>query len=105
MTENGGATWAVVPFPGYGTGVVQDIVRSTDSVLYLSHSTAATKGRILRTIDGGKDWVVMPDTSGSLPVSDKITALAACEYDPNFVVGVGLADNGTDGIAVIGSGA
>jgi hypothetical protein len=75
---------------------------STDSVFYLAHQTSATKGRILRSFNGGYSWIVLPEKAGSLPLNDKVNALAACTFDPNFVVGVGLADNAADGFVVIG---
>ena len=103
-TINGGTTWTEKPFPGSGTGSVLDIVFSTDSVGYLSHQTAATKGRILRTYDGGYQWSVLPEKSGTIPANDKVNSLGYCEEDPNFIVGAGLADNGTDGYLVVGQG-
>ena len=103
-TYDGGLTWVIQGFPGSGSGSVLSIVFATDSVVYLSHQTAATKGRILRSYDGGYQWVVLPESSGTIPTNDKINALAACELDPNMVVGVGLADTTTDGIIVVGEG-
>jgi hypothetical protein len=43
----------------------------------------------------------LPEGSGSIAANDYVGALAACEYDVNFVVGAGLADNGTDGFLVV----
>jgi photosystem II stability/assembly factor-like uncharacterized protein len=104
VTYDGGVTWNLQTFPGSGTGVVYSIVFATSSIVYLAHQTAATKGRILRSYDGGYQWVVLPESTGTLPVNDKVNALAACTLDPNMVVGVGLADNGTDGFIVVGEG-
>lgn len=102
-TVNNGVTFVLGSFSGSGTGVVRDIAFSTKSVGYLAHDTATPAGRIFRTYDGGKSWVLTPDQStATLPVNDRITALAACTEDPNFVVGVGLADNATDGIILVG---
>lgn len=100
-----GVNWYVKNFPGSGSGVVRDIVFSLDPASafgYLAHSTAAAAGRILRTLDGGYSWYVLPEGVGSIPANDYIGSLAACR-DPNFVVGGGLADDATDGIIVIGS--
>jgi hypothetical protein len=59
---------------------------------------------MFRTFDGGYTWVLLPeDVNKSMPLADRFTAIAACTADPNFVVGVGLNDNGTDGVIVIGS--
>lgn len=102
-TVNGGATWTEKAFPGSGAGIVYDIAFSTDSVGWLSHSTAAPKGRILRTYDGGQSWNIVPESSATLPANDRVTALAVCYLDPNFVVGGGLADDGSDGFLVVGT--
>lgn len=102
-TTNGGSTWTTVAFPGSGSGSVKDLKRSTDSVIWMAHQTSGTKGRILRSYDAGKDWEVTPEKAGtSIPAADKYNALAVCENDANFVVGVGLADDGSDGIIIVG---
>jgi len=102
-TLNQGVTWAIKTFSGSGTGAVESVVFSTNSVGFLSHTTAASKGRIFRTIDGGNSWKLIPEKTGTMPVNDKINALAYCSADPNFIVGVGLADDGSDGFIVVGS--
>jgi hypothetical protein len=101
-TLNQGVTWTEKAFSGSGTGAVQDIVFSTNSVGYLSHTSATPKGRILRTIDGGNSWKLVPEKTGTMPGNDKINAIAYCPSDPNFIVGVGLADDATDGFIVVG---
>ncbi len=76
---------------------------ATDSVAYLAHDTAVPAGRILRSYDGGYSWQIVPERAGAtLPANDQVNALVACRYDVNFVVGVGLADDGADGYAVVG---
>jgi len=62
----------------------------------------ATRGRILRTINGGYSWYIAPEKSQTLPAQDVINALAVCEDDPNFVVAGGLADSAADGFIMIG---
>jgi photosystem II stability/assembly factor-like uncharacterized protein len=100
-TGDGGATWTAKLFPGSGSGVVQDIQFSNGTVGYLSHTTSGGVGRILRTIDGGFSWYVLPEAAGlSLPDNDKIDALAACTEDVNLVFGAGLGANATDGILI-----
>lgn len=101
-TKDRGLTWTEKSFVGSGSGVCQDIAFASDSVAYLSHTTSATRGRILRSYDGGYSWKALPEGTGSLPLSDRFTALAACKYDPNFVVGVGLGDDASDGIVIRG---
>lgn len=101
-TLDGGTTWHTQDFPGSGAGVVYDIQFATASVVYLAHTTAAGAGRILRSYNGGQSWQIVPEETGqSMPANDRIEALAVCN-DPNFVVGVGLADNGTDGFIAVG---
>lgn len=103
-TIDGGDTWTEKSFPGSGAGDVYDIQFATDSVGYLSHSTATPAGRILRSYDGGYSWQVAPEKSGTIPANEKMNALAVCESDPNFVVGVGLkTTGGGDGFVVLGS--
>jgi hypothetical protein len=101
-TVNKGKSWVEKWFPGSGSGTVHAIAFSTPSVGWLSHETSAGKGRILRSYDGGYSWIVTPEGTATLPVNDKINALATCTADANFVVGVGLADDGVDGYVVVG---
>ncbi len=102
-TLNSGTTWVEKSFPGSGSGSVKDIAGSNDSVLWMAHQTAATKGRILRSYDGGYQWVVTPEETGkAIPVADKYGCLVTCPYDANFLAAGGLADDATDGIIVVG---
>jgi hypothetical protein len=81
---------------------VKAIKIATDSVFYLSHKTAAVKGRILRSFSGGNSWIVMPEGEGSIPLADQYNFLAPCPSDVNFLFAGGLGDDGTDGILVLG---
>lgn len=103
-TTNAGQTWSTKDFVGSGSGVVRSIRFSSDSVGYMSHSTTAPRGRILRTTNGGYSWKLTPERTGTMPANDYIGALATCINDPNMVVGAGLADDGTDGFLVVGAG-
>lgn len=96
-TVNGGATWTEKGFAGNGVGAVRDIKFATPSVGYMAHNTA-TAGRILRTINGGYSWYVMPEGTGSIPANQRVNVLALCQ-DPNIVYGGGLGV-GTDGFLV-----
>jgi len=102
-TLDRGLTWTeCTSLPGLaGYSDIDDICFSTASVGYISAVHTGPKGRILRTIDGGYSWVVMPDQAGTMPDNDAITAIAGCRFDANFVVGVGDKD-GSDGIIVVG---
>lgn len=102
-TLDSGTTWTLKAFSGSGSGVVHDIAISTDSVMWLAHATTTPAGRILRSYDGGYSWQIAPEGASTLPANDRVNALVGCKYDPNFVVGVGLADDGSDGYIVVGS--
>lgn len=101
-TRNAGTTWTEKSFPGSQAGVVRDIQFTTPSVGYMAHSTAAPAGRILRTIDGGYSWYVLPEGQGNIPTNDYVGALAVCS-DPNIIFGGGLAGNAVDGFVVKGA--
>lgn len=101
-TLDGGVTFYEMAFPGSGAGQVTNIEYSNPSVGYMAHQTAATKGRVLRTTTGGNSWVVLPEGTSSFPAVDKIDQIAACPSDPNFFVAVGLDDNGSDGMLILG---
>lgn len=100
-TVDKGVSWTEIPFPGSGAGAVHDIVFATPTVGYMSHATAAPRGRILRSVDGGHSWYVAPESGVAMIANDRINELATC--DPNVIWGGGLADNGTDGFAVKGA--
>jgi photosystem II stability/assembly factor-like uncharacterized protein len=102
FTNNSGLTWAEKAFPGSGSGSVGAIKFASPTVGYLAHATSTPKGRILRTINGGFSWYVLPEGKGTMPANNRINALAVCP-DMNKVYGGGLASNGTDGILVAGS--
>jgi len=108
-TVDGGDNWTEKTFTGSGAGRIDDVAFSNDAVGYVAHATASPRGRILRTHSGGGGsgevggWYILPETGkGTMPYSDRFNALAACKHDVNFVVGVGLADDGADGIIVLG---
>lgn len=102
-TLNGGASWTEKSFPGSGSGSVEDLAISTDSVIYMSHTTAANRGRILKSDNFGYDWVVQPSTADTLPLNDRINSVSACSVNPDVVFGCGLADNASDGFLVVGT--
>ncbi len=102
-TVNGGTTFTTKAFPGSGAGVIRDIASASESVLFMAHDTATPAGRILRSINGGYDWYVLPEGSGVIPANDRINALVACQSNADLFVGVGLADDASDGIVVLGT--
>lgn len=101
-TKDGGEHWTQKGFPGDGSGVVRDIVIATDSIMYISHDTTAPRGRILASFNGGYSFKALPMTPGVLPATDRFSALAACKADPELLLAVGLADDGSDGSIVVG---
>lgn len=101
-TFDGGTTWTEKVFSGSGSGSVKDIEIANETVIYMTHTTAGTLGRIFRSTNGGYDWVVMPEQDGALALNDTINALAACKHNPDIVFGVGLADDGSDGFIIVG---
>ncbi len=93
-------SWVEKAFPGSGAGQVRDIQFATPTIGYMAHDSAAPVGRILRTLDGGFSWYVLPESTATMPDNDRINSLAACPDDPNVVFGGGLGGNGTDGFLV-----
>lgn len=102
-TLDEGVSWREKTFPSSGSGQVTDIAFASDSVAYLAHEPAGQDGRLLRSYDGGHSWNILPEGVGIVPANDGFTALAACAFDPNFVVAGGVGDGGADGILIIGS--
>lgn len=98
-TNDQGDNWTTLVDVG---AAIYDIAFATDSVGYLASATSTPRGQIRRTFDGGNSWVVLPEGVGTIPANDRINAIAACPHDANIVVGVGLADDGTDGFIVVG---
>jgi hypothetical protein len=102
-TLDGGTTWTQIVLPGTAPTIITAIDFSSDSVMYVS-GTVSGKGEIFISISGGNSFIRAPRLSSSaMPNNDQINAIAVCEDDVDFVVGVGLAADGTDGFIVIGS--
>lgn len=107
-TEDRGTNWTQMRFTGDtsgggGTGTVWKIKKATRDVVYMAHQTSADAGRILRSLDGGHSWYVLPEGTGSIPANDKINDLDTCYKEANVVFAGGLADDGADGIIIKGS--
>lgn len=101
-TLDRGVTWHAITLPGGPYNSIDAIAFSTKSVGYLTGVTAGPVAKMLRTFDGGHSWVVLPEGVGTIPVTHSLDAIAACEYDPNFVVSVGLNEGGVDGVILVG---
>lgn len=101
-TRDKGVNWTEKSFPGNGAGTVTDIKFVTNSVGYLTHTNATPSGRLLRTINGGYSWYVLPEGSSALPANAGLNAISV-NMDPNVVFVGGVATGGTDGIILKGA--
>lgn len=103
-TIDGGTNWTQKVLPLQSSiSYIFDIKFSTDTVGWISAKTAAPKGYIYRTVDGGYTWYVVPEGNTSVPTADYYDEIAICKADPNVIFAGGLADDGTDGIIIKGS--
>lgn len=101
-TTDSGATWTAKAFPQSGSGQVRKIFFSTPTVGWMAHDytpAGGVTGRVLRTIDGGNSWYVIPENRNqTFPTNDRVNDIAGCGEDPNVLFAGGLAGNATDGI-------
>jgi hypothetical protein len=105
-TTDYGVTWVrITGFAGDGTGSITALGKSTNNVLWMARQTAATKGLVYKSINGGKTWIAVPEKAGSFPACDKINAFAVTVANANYYCAMGLADNASDGIVVVGQNA
>jgi photosystem II stability/assembly factor-like uncharacterized protein len=103
-TTNSGGSWTQKVLPGTTQTKITDIKMPTPSVMFVAGIIAGPRGKLYRSFDGGNTFVVLPESIGSMPLADEFTALGSCAYDPDFIVAVGLHDNGSDGVIVVGNG-
>lgn len=101
-TLNSGISWTQKTVPGTAPSSLKSISFSTNSVGFLA-GTVSSHGRLYRTFDGGYSWIPLPESIGTMPLSDRFNKAIVCSLDPDFVVAVGLGDNATDGIIVVGT--
>lgn len=102
-TIDAGTTWTQKTIPG-SLDFIDDIKFSTRSVGYLAGRDSGTSGRILRTINGGQTWYVLPETGGgTLPTTAIIRKLAVTGDEPNIVWAAGTKAAGADGILLKGA--
>lgn len=101
-TRDGGYTWVEKSFPGNGTGSVTSLKFASNCVGYMTHTTAALVGRVLRTISGGYSWTVLPEGNAALPLNKGLNAVAVCS-DVNVFYAAGLANDSLDGIILKGA--
>lgn len=101
-TTDYGDSWVEKTFPGARTGGIGAIAFADhpDSPFgYLAHNTG-TEGHLLRSLDGGNKWYILPEGAGAIPTNFELLTLGVCN-NANFVVAGGSRD-ATDGIIVIG---
>ena len=102
-TLDGVKTWTSITLPGGSVTDITEIQMSSKSIMYVS-ATRSGKGEVYISVNGGESFIRSPrGNAGGMPNNDEITALAVCEFDVDFFVGVGLASDNTDGFIVIGS--
>lgn len=103
VTTNYGTNWTAKALPGAITQV-DKIVWLNESVGFITARSAGPVAKILRTINGGYTWYVVPEAVGSsIPTADYFNDIAYCDNEPNKAFFGGLADNAADGILVKGS--
>ncbi|MDM7940138.1 MAG: hypothetical protein QUS07_07340 [Methanothrix sp.] len=101
LTDDQGVTWTEVSLPVTLTALYD--IKFVDEVEgYLTGTIAGPKGVILRTVNGGNSWYVLPEAEGApeIPANDRINALAVGTGIHNIVYGAGLADDASAGFVV-----
>lgn len=99
-TDNQGVTWTQIAFPGNGAGTVTAIKFNetpSQTVGWMAHATATPVGRILRSLDGGNNWDVLPKV-GTGPTVQRFNDVAVCN-NVNIAYPAGLGAT-TDGVIV-----
>ena len=101
FTSNEGITWTAITDIAVALIEIDDIVFYDSFIGYMAARIGAADGIILKTLDGGASWYVLPESTAaaSIPDNDRINSLAVCD-DANTVWGGGLAGDGSDGILV-----
>ena len=98
VTTDYGAHWTTKALPGAGTQV-DKILWLTESVGFVAVRTAAPLGIILRTINGGYTWYIVPEGANqAVPVADGFNDMAGCEKEANRLFIGGLGGDAADGI-------
>jgi hypothetical protein len=104
LTQNSGISWSQIGLPATYSRIY-DIIFVSEAEGYLIASDGS-KSYVLRTITGGYEWVVLPQGKKGTPIGNTyLTHLAVCSKYANTAYAVGLASNGTAGIAVKMTGA
>lgn len=102
VTTDYGAHWTTKALPG-SPSQIDKIVWASDSVGFVAFRTSDPRGKVVRTINGGYSWYVVPEGSNqALPTADYFNDMAVCEKEVNRLFIGGLADNAADGFAIKG---
>lgn len=100
-TLNRGVSWTQITLPGTTPTSLQSVKMPSDSIMYVT-GVVSGNGRIWRSNTGGYSFKVLPVSQGVLPASDQLNDIAVCETNVDFVAAVGLADDGSDGVIIVG---
>lgn len=105
VTTDYGTTWTTKALAG-SLDKIDKIIWANETVGYIAGQTTDPRAKILRTINGGNTWYVVPESAGmTIPNADYFNDLAVCVKEPNILFAGGLADNAADGILVKGADA
>jgi len=99
LTSNRGISWSQVGLPASYVRI-DKIVFISEAEGYISARTGG-QSYILRTITAGNEWVVLPQGKKGIAVDNSyLRDVAVCSKYANTAYAAGLADNGTNGIAL-----
>lgn len=103
LTTNSGKSWSQVPLP-FASVRIHRIEFVSEAEGYISATDGSTSV-ILRTKTAGNEWSVLPDGKRAVAqLNTYLSDIAVCSKYANTVYAVGLADNGTAGVAYKFSG-
>ena len=99
LTVNRGVSWTQIGLP--------ITLNRVDKILFVSEAEGYLIGRsggsgyVLRTITGGYEWTTVPQGKKGSPVlNSRLNDIGVCSKYQNTAFAVGLASNGTAGIAL-----
>lgn len=106
VTENGGATWTLVPFTDSGTGACRDIVFTTPEVGYILHDASSTAW-VQCTFNGGRTWARDGARVNNWPTFERgnravVPTANGPDTKSNTLVITGLYGVGGDGVIELG---
>jgi len=101
-SNDAGDSWTEKSLPG-SIDNIDSIKFYDDTVGYIAGRSGGS-GYILRTTDGGYSWYVMPQNAVAIPANDYVNDIAVSGFNPNFLIGGGLADDGSAGFVVLAEG-